>query len=92
MITQYILNFFSGLVEWLVGLIPVLSPQVSEAIQSLPSNVADLAVRVSALSPVIPFEQINVAFGLIAVSAGVALSINVVLRIISYLTMGGGAV
>lgn len=90
MITQSILNFVAAMIASMLGLIPSLSPDVQEAVESIPEKANEILAYAGRLSPILPVNQINAAVGIVVAGAALAIAIRLVMKTLSLATGGGG--
>lgn len=91
MLVQLLLNWFSDLLVSLVGALPAMPSSTAAALAGMPADLQTLADTVSALSPVVPFTAITAGFITIGIAMTAAMGIHLVLKILSFATLGGGA-
>ncbi len=91
-ITQIVLNFFADMLASLLGAVPPLPASISTMLSNLPGQVNSLTTAAGNVGPVIPWTMAGVCLALVLTCWVVAFGIDLVRRIISYATLGGGAV
>lgn len=91
MITQTILNWFSNMLYLLVSALPALPDGVRNAFVALPANVQTVSNSIATLGPIVPFAHISAGLVTIGLCWVAAMGIHLVLKVVSFATLGGGA-
>ena len=91
MITAALLDWWSGLVGALSGLVPGIPDQVQSMVDSFVLSFGTVAFKVAMLGPVVPFDVLAVCWAVLWVGIAAGLVIEVARIVLSYLTFGGGA-
>lgn len=89
MIVSFLLNLFGGVIAWLLGLLPHLSPPswLDDAAGALSTVLSSL----NGSSAWVPWSYLLLGVGLVLSSVAVAVAIRGFRIVASFLTLGGGS-
>ena len=90
MITEAIINFFTGLLSGFLDLLPGVPAPVKAEFDALPGQVQSVVDTVVKLNPIVPLDQVEVALRIWVGCLSVAFTIAVVGKAISLFSGGGG--
>lgn len=90
MITEAIATWFLNAVAWLVDLLPSPTAEMVSSGQSFTGRIDQVINQVANLSPVVPFEGIAVAAGVLFAFMAFAIVLQVSRIVLSFVTLGGG--
>lgn len=91
MVTEALIEVWTWFQVTVIGWFPPLPAEAEAMFGSAPGNIQDVADGVSKLAPIIPFDVLSVCWNVLMVAILVALAIEIVRIVASYLTFGGGA-
>lgn len=92
MITDAVSTWFVGVVASVVGTLPELPPEAQESLANFHVGLGDVMTYIGYFSPLIPFDQIAMAAGLLLVFWIAALVWQGARIVLSFVTLGGGSV
>lgn len=92
MVTESIATWFLNSVAGLVGILPEPSQQMRDAAGSFEGRIDQIVESIANLNPIIPFDGIAAAAGIMLAFIGIATVLQVSRIVISVFTLGGGSV
>ncbi len=92
MITEAVCNWFLDMVATVIGWLPSWGPDAQAAVAGFDGHLTSLVAYVAKFDPIIPFDMIGVAAGILGVFATLAFFIQIARITVSFVTLGGGGV
>ncbi|MDM7856666.1 hypothetical protein [Cellulomonas alba] len=92
MITSAICNWFLHTLAAMLAWIPALDQSTQNFLNSVPGQVTTVMSHVGYFSPLVPFDQLSMALGVILVFWVISLGVQGTRIVLSFITVGGGGV